>query len=202
VRLIGNIQWYFPWRLGRVVLGAIMLATVLWTSLPVSTAVSGPMCTLACCAGRSPHAADSCMNGSCHAILRGRSKATSHVRNNEASSEQFCGITRITKVNRFALLSSVRFSAKSGEGRAKHDASNRESISAGTFGRTCDPDCGSGLFSFSTQSRPRHAALIAHAEKPRPPAGSSRSRYSLIRTRISRGFGQQFSPRGPPAQSS
>src|SRR5690349_10464722 len=50
----------------RTVLAVSLLLAFLASSFPLTTIASGPMCTLACCAGRPPHAAGSCMNGSCH----------------------------------------------------------------------------------------------------------------------------------------
>ena len=55
----------------RLLVGATLLLSLLASSFPLGTLASGPMCTLACCAGRAPHAAGSCMNGSCHAFLTG-----------------------------------------------------------------------------------------------------------------------------------
>ncbi|PYS23280.1 MAG: hypothetical protein DMF72_09985 [Acidobacteria bacterium] len=57
---------------------------------------AGNICTLACCAGRATHAAGSCMNGTCHTFLTGRSKTpTIHVPLPVHESEKLCGLPQL-----------------------------------------------------------------------------------------------------------
>ena len=84
-------------RVSRVILGAMLLVAILSANIPSSVIASGPMCTLACCAGRAPHAAGSCMNGSCHAFLAGHNQKPHIHQTRVRVAEQVCGLSRATK---------------------------------------------------------------------------------------------------------
>ena len=183
----------------RVFLATVFLIGFVASSFPLETIASGPTCTLACCAGRAPHAAASCMNGSCHAFLKSRSKR-SH-QHNGAYSETFCGLTRFSQLNRSLFSVRVQSSAK-GEGSAKERDSNSLLLSGGMISSPCDPNCGGVISSASSQTRPRQFIALAYANKPRPPSPSRQCRFAPSRFKTLSGFGKQVSPRGPPVQSS
>ena len=184
----------FLQRSVRAILVGGVLLSFAASTFPLTTIASGPMCTLSCCAGRAPHAAGSCMNGSCQAILGSRSK-TSH-QHSQTYTEKFCGLTHLRQRNR--LLSLIAQSvARNGDDRTNQAEPNHDSISGGTIGKPCDPNCGGAFVSSSTQSRPRQFSASAYVDKPRPP--TVRRHYNVgNRSRHLDGFGQQVSPRGPP----
>ncbi len=187
-------------RYASVALGTVMLAALLATTVPFETLASGQMCTLACCAGRAPHAAGSCMDGSCHALLKNRAFGQSRFHHFISASEQFCGLT----ILRAHLHSSVRRGI-AGNRVLEHknnQIDSKASVSAGTIGRPCEPNCGAGILSSSRPSRPRHSTAIAHATKPRPPSISLQILFRLTAAKSLSGSAQQFSPRGPPIPSS
>src|SRR4051794_5140490 len=92
--------------IARVFLATILLLGFVASTLPLESIASGPLCTLSCCAGRAPHAAGSCMNGSCHAFL---GKDSSHHRAPVGTqvNEQLCGLARAVRRN-LALANSTR----------------------------------------------------------------------------------------------
>ena len=184
-----------PVRVARIVFGVALLVAFLASSFPLTTTAGAPLCTLACCASRAPHAAGSCMNGSCHAFLRGRSK-TARIQGEMGYTEKFCGLTRPSEFNRL-FSSTAHHTARNGEGPGKQIESNQDSKSGGMIGRPCDPNCGGAVFSFATQGRSRHFSATAYADKPRP---HSVSRRQYVGTRPGKlgGFALQVSPRGPP----
>lgn len=49
----------------RAVIALVMLLTLVAGSIVWPAAASGPLCSMACCAGKAPHAAGSCTHGSC-----------------------------------------------------------------------------------------------------------------------------------------
>lgn len=192
-------------RVARVILGATILLSILWANIPTAALASGPMCNLACCAGRAPHAAGSCMNGSCHAFLRGRVK-TSHIHRQlpVQQSEQLCGLPRTIARTTARLLrksSTLTLGDSSGQshGSRAHEA---ESLSMSTLGKPCQPDCGAGTFTSSSQSRPRDTGAISYADKPRPPSSSRFELSSFNRAKTLDALCRRSRPRGPPITSS
>ncbi len=165
--------------------------------LPLETSASGPMCTLSCCAGRAPHAAGSCMNGACHAFLIHRA-GQSHVHHSESTPEQFCGLTILSAHLRSSTLRGIDANrVLEGKDSQTH---SKESVSAGTIGRPCEPNCGAGLLRSSSQTRRRHSGVIARAANPRPPSRSDRLSARFSGAKSLNRFAQ-ISPRGPPNPS-
>ena len=179
-------------RVARVILGAILVLSILWANIPTAALASGPMCHLACCAGRVPHAAGSCMNGSCHAFLMGRPKTSKiHLQLPVHESEQLCGLRRRTTRNSMMSLRgstalTLLASSERSRGSRVPDAA---SVSTSTLGKPCQPDCGTGAFSSSSRGRSidksaaaelrngSKARLTRHAG-PEPPQHAS---YHLAR---------------------
>lgn len=195
-------------RVSRLVLGSALLLSILSANVPSALVASGPLCKLACCAGRAPHAAGSCMNGSCQVSLSGRQKAThSHHEWPAWQAEQFCGLPKLSA--RVSLLSghlaALHHSASgtdaedSPEGQASQNAPARLSLSVSSLGRPCQPDCGGGTISSSNQRRPRESATHSFADRARRPSnpGSLAAANNVIYTRDA--IRWQVKPRAPPA---
>src|SRR5947207_11295032 len=125
-------SWHRVSRIARVVFAAILLAGLAASVLPLETIAAGPACTLSCCAGRAPHAAGSCMNGSCHAVLRKASPHTHHAQNE--GGEQLCGWSFSTR--RLLALAKTSLKPAPTESSPGQFASN-------TIGKPCLPECGS-----------------------------------------------------------
>ena len=192
-------------RLARAIVGLGVLLSILSVSIPTASLASGPMCHLACCAGRAPHAAGSCMNGSCHAFLKGRAKtSTIHVSLAVHESEQLCGLPPRTTRNSamslrgFTALSLAASSEQSHGSRAPEMAN----VSTGTIGKPCQSDCGAGTFNSSSQSRPRNTGAISYADKPRTPSTARLEHSSFNRAKTLDALCRRSRPRGPPISSS
>ena len=176
-------------HIARVILGTMLSCAILLANIPSLAVASGPMCTLACCAGRAPHAAGSCMNGSCQAFLKGRAGASHNHRQSPAQqSEQLCGLPRLiarttSRLLRESAIHAVRYSSERlNEDRASFGAH----LSTSTVGQPCQPDCGIGTFSSSSQSRPRDTGATSHADKPaarESPASLHQSESCSTKTR-------------------
>jgi len=185
-------------RITRTFLTVALLSVFLAGSVPVMTLASGPMCTLACCAGRPPHAAGSCMNGSCHANLsRGKS---GHVHHQPViyETEQLCGMqhraARFAKLRVTSIVSAGQESGRSG--------GNQNSVTASTLGKPCQPDCGSCAPGSANSNRKRDAATLAFATQPRSLNGARRAVVDGNLTRNFDSLCSQCSPRGPPLSCS
>ena len=174
-----------------------MVASIVWMSLPVSTATTGSVCTLTCCAGRAPHAAGSCMNGSCHAVLnRARSHAHQPVVNIQ---EQLCGLPRPT-----ARLPQSRRTHTSGPGLGVYESRSSKSLSecarlaSSALDKPCASDCGAGTFSSTNQRRPREAAALLLANRNRAPSGPRLATDGDTAPHLRDARHTLASPRGPP----
>jgi len=142
----------------------------------LTSVAAGNVCRLECCAARAPHAAGSCMNGSCHAALKGHQ----HLRRSAQPTvaDEFCGLAHLVH-------------------RDKHHAASAEVTETGKslamFVRPCDRDCGnSAIGSVSAKGM----ATVTNAQQSQPPV-----RLSAIDNRRLPTFefsSREYSPRGPP----
>jgi hypothetical protein len=142
---------------------------------------AGNVCRLECCAARSPHAAGSCMNGSCHAAIKiHQSKLQRSLA--PAPAEEFCGLKRLSKT--FAV-------------RATSTEAPTTPKSLTTLGRPCDADCASGAVG-SVSAKGQLGISPAYQQQP------LWTRRSIDSDRISlvEAFPRQYSPRGPPTKPS
>lgn len=186
-------------RIARAVLGVALLLTLLAGSFPLSTLASGPMCELACCAGRAPHAAGSCMNGSCHAFAASHQKK-SH--NHEAKPEQLCGLARLKfNASRFGSFDNVTVDFTTSNNQSTNSTSTAPataSLATPAITKPCQPDCG-GLVSRSTGSRrQRDEAALAYSNRPHPPSRAKLQANDYRLTQALDACARRGVPRGPP----
>ena len=191
-------------RVARVLLGSTLLLSILWANIPSAAIASGPMCTLACCAGRAPHAAGSCMNGSCHAVLSHKQKLHIHHETRIEPVEQLCGLSRMTRnVSQLLFMRTVTTESSPPDTQYSREpsktASDRTSMSTGELTKPCQPDCGAGTVSSTNQRRPRESATHSFADRARPPSnpGLLTAANTFIYAREA--IRWQTNPRAPPA---
>ncbi|HKR60994.1 MAG TPA: hypothetical protein VJS64_14840 [Pyrinomonadaceae bacterium] len=190
--------------MSRAILAATLLLGLLASAFPLVTVASGPMCELACCAGRAPHAAGSCMNGSCQAFLNSTPE-TVYVNHEEQPepAEQLCGLSQLSMTpTRIPLIETITVDDGSGIERdhseTSNHSSNQASIATTAFQQPCQPECGSCASGFARSNQQRNSAALAYADRPRPPSrGRPRNTdYGLTQTRSA--LGRRGAPRGPP----
>jgi hypothetical protein len=205
LKALKNIKRLTPGRITRTILATLLLTTLLWNIVPVATIASGPMCTLACCAGRAPHAAGSCMTGSCHGVLAHNRKVHVHT---EASSPTvlLCGLSRLPMSanrlpsrSRLAVLSDFGARAHSDLSRdASKTFPDQASIATAVLTKPCQPDCGSCGTTFTNSNRQRNAAALAYANRPRPPSSVRLGTVHDTPPRKLNALCRRGAPRGPP----
>jgi hypothetical protein len=183
--------------LSRSVLAAVLSLAFLGGSFQLAQSASGSLCTLTCCAGRAPHAAGSCMNGSCRAVLK--ISRHDHARVYNQTSDQFCGVERVA-MRKGSLLRVNVSSDQNAQGQSDQKSSHPAATVAGVT-KPCDPTCGGGMSISSTQSRPREATAAAFADKPRPPTHSQIIAAPFTFAKPLNGFSRGSGPRGPPSPS-
>jgi len=175
--------------IARMALAAILLAGLLGGMLPLETLASGQMCTLACCAGRAPHAAGSCMDGSCHAALKKHSGQI-HSSQRKEFGDQLCGAAR------FARRLSSGKSIKPAEHSSKENESQQARLSSATITKPCLSDCGSCASGFTNPNRERNT--VAVIASTRPPSDLRLIAIRCNLTRQLRALCRHFGPRAPP----
>jgi len=183
--------------IARSFLAAVLSLAFLGGSFQLAQSASGSLCTLTCCAGRAPHAAGSCMNGSCRAALKIGQHGHAHVYNE--TSDQFCGVERAAARKRSLLRVNVS-SDQNAQGQSNQTSPHPATTVAGVT-KPCDPTCGGGIFISSTQNRPRQSTAAAFADKARPPTHSQIIAAPFTFAKAINGFSRGGGPRGPPSPS-
>lgn len=173
-------------KLALVVMLVVGFLSIIAPLVPVS---AGSACRLECCARRAPHAAGSCMDGSCAASLRPRAKAAKNDQANLNHDDPFCGRTRAVVVKSVARRRAIRPSSQE---RVAPESS------AAAVVRPCQPDCGACTSAFTNPNRSRNSTAAADALRPRRPKGIHLSNPGYDRIHILDVLCRQCEPRGPP----
>jgi len=172
---------------------ALLLAAGFFSSfVPIASVSAGNVCALACCAGRAPHAAGSCMNGTCHAAIR-LHKRTNKLRFASEPTEEFCGLKSFKAKN---------FSRTIIPPQARRNDAQPSSVHVSMFMRPCQPDCGAATLPSASQRRPRETAELSFANRARPPSALPSLTTQNIFAYACHPLRSQASPRAPPILSS
>jgi hypothetical protein len=202
----------------RVFLAVTLLLILVASSIALPAAANGPLCTLACCAGRAPHAAGSCMHGSCGSGLATHNPSSNvphqahhhHEQQPAEESDQtsaFPGATAsvgASEMGDVPTIEATPYEVSADDGgqadttEAAANRSNDPAITASVLSKSCQPDCGACTSGFAAQKRSRNVATLAGSNHAPPPwslqlAGG---RHSLTHPRSA--LGRQSVPRGPP----
>jgi len=168
----------------RALLAVTLLLALVAGSIALPTAASGPLCTLMCCAGSAPHAAGSCMHGSCEAGTASHDPASKsshqahHHHEQQANEESerssvFPGavasaggaeIGDVPTIEAVPYDSAADASDQADSTEATSNRSGSSVMSAIVITKPCHPDCGACTSSFGAAKRLRNAAT------PRQPA--------------------------------
>jgi hypothetical protein len=168
-----------PGAAARMMIAALLAGAFMCAALPLASVSAGNVCRLECCAARAPHAAGSCMNGTCHASLN-LHRHEPH-RLSVVPADEFCGLRILAK--------RLRYIAKSIDTPAAH-----ESVVA--LARPCNADCGScAVSSISAKDK----ITITDTYRWQSPRMTWSIESNLVSSyEVSR---RQYSPRGPPTNS-
>lgn len=204
----------------RATLAATLLLMLVAGSIVWPAAASGPLCTLACCASRAPHAAGSCMHGSCEAGVSANNATSKTLHQSHHHHEQqqaqesrpfdpsqpFAEATASiggSEMDDVPTIEAAPYEASANVGGPADTTgvarnSNQSAMSATVLAKPCQPDCGACASGFAASKRSRDPATLAGSNHAQ--AGSSvklaARRYHLTHTRSA--LGRQCIPRGPP----
>jgi hypothetical protein len=182
-------------RACRLLLGPALLFSISCANFPVAALADGPSCELECCAGRAPHAAGSCMGGSCHAF---RTSQTKNFHQHEQAVEQpdeLCGLSspklNSEKISRRILRLDFYERNEDREEKQLH-------VSKHVFRSACQPVCGTCAVGFVSK---RHDKTFGLNQIGLPHATNLGGGYYLDRglTRTLNARSRADAPRGPPA---
>ena len=168
----------------RVTLATILLLGLLGGMFPLETLASAPTCALACCAARAPHAAGSCLNGSCHAVSGKRKQLRARLR------EPLCSSTLIARD-----VARKRYPTIIG---AEKTTTASAEVYSSTISKPCSPDCGSCPSSFENSGSQRSVALTAPTPLPKPPSGIQQLNARSALNQTLHALCRQCAPRAPP----
>ena len=209
----------------RTILAATLLLTLVAATIVWPAAASGPLCAMACCAGKAPHAAGSCMHGACEtgvSVDQEASGSYQHTHDHheqqalqsESTSPILAGVTAGACGADMEQMPTIvptvpTIDATGDQVAADQSVSTKTSktenvfaVSADAVSPPCQPGCGACASSIAASKRSRKTAPLAGFQNPLPslsakPAGSNHSlTYSLS------SFGRCCAPRGPPASFS
>jgi len=175
-------------RVAKCALATILLAALLASIAPLQTFAIGPMCNLACCAGRAPHAAGSCMDGTCHLALNKR--ATHHNRFEPRVAERFCGFP-------LQMRRGLSRGQTTAPIRSKNSESKGAQLSSSILTKPCLADCGGCASGFAAADYRNHAA-VAERCRARPRCVKERANAPIDLLPSSAALVRQHPPRGPP----
>ena len=164
----------------RVIMAAVLAGAFICAALPLASVSAGNVCRLECCAARTPHAAGSCMNGTCHAAIRIHKQRVERPPA-AAPAEEFCGLKILAK-------------------RLVHVANSTEPTtrdSVVTLSAPCNADCGSCAVSSVSA---KHKITVAATYRLQPQRTTWPIESDLISSHEI--FQRQYSPRGPPTSLS
>jgi hypothetical protein len=199
-----------PTVVARIVIAAVLALALLSGVVPLGF-TSGRLCQMACCAGMAPHAAGSCSHGSCHIDL------SIHKPTPPKQQEEPCGAHKpealaqhggmhaqeapppIEEDSSATAHQHAQQTGSSGQEQARKGRSQQTTnVAASMLTKPCPPDCGAGICSYSSQSRPRGSAALSHAGRPRPPSSLCLRQTSYNPAKELGMLCRRSRPRGPP----
>jgi hypothetical protein len=185
----------------RATLAISLLAVLLGAGWILPAAASGPMCTLACCAGRAPHAAGSCMQGSCET-----ESSDHHAHHQQSQSEfsdassPFPGVVAGAHGSNMENVPTV--DASDSREVTRQNSSGVPAFSTAALVKPCESGCGAGATITITGKKTRDGATNSSVNH-KPTSSSLRlKQISLDARTLQVGFGQNHIPRGPPTSFS
>lgn len=189
---------------------AAMLAVVLLSGLIPSGAISAlHTCKTACCAGKPTHEAGACsaFPASAETSETPPQADTSHAGEHSSHhGEMRMSSTTTETVNETiteTTVSSGHCQTSNHSSAQPHvprrDSSKHSSVAARAFTRPCAAECAAAILTLTQVRRPREAATLSIAVRPRPPTLISRAGDINNLSTSSTERRRRIRPRAPPA---
>jgi hypothetical protein len=163
-------------------LALVVLAGV----VPPGAFASSHECGMACCVGKSPHAAGSCSTG------LGGDESEAQAPADEGDAHAAHGHAAHGHAAHGAKHSAARHPIHK-------DSRRTPSVALRTLTKPCSPECAAAASNSTQVRRPRHAASIVVKTQPRPPTARSFVGHSVQLPPKSADRVRQARPRAPPS---
>jgi hypothetical protein len=176
----------------RFVIALVLLCALLASGLTLPEASAGHLCAMACCIGKAPHEAGSCMHESCEVVVEIQPVE---------EAEPLCGahVSSHKDLETPVVNKSLAPTDSSSHHTTSKHKERGTSIKAVT--KPCPPDCKAGGLGYSSLKRQNDSPANGESVKQDIPTSSVR-RSSVFR--IARELARSFRPalpRGPPTYS-
>ena len=204
----------------RAFLAVTLLLTLVAGSIAWPAAASGPVCTMACCAGKAPHAAGSCMHGACeisglidtsasgsaqHSHQHHEQQAQASDSDND-STQILAGVTAgacgtDTDMEQVPTIEAGPYQALEDENTlalTPETETNHSAFSVTIISKSCETGCGGCASGFAAPNRTRSTAVLASHKKALPSSSFKLGHGSRLVTYAASVYGRQSVPRGPP----
>lgn len=199
-----------PMLVARILIAATLTVALVSGIAPLGLSSSEALCTMSCCAGKAPHKAGTCTHGTCEVDFSAQQPQKPSV-----EKEEHCGAGKSLTTQHGdmhghdAPSPSKDKSARAGhqhhqtgslaqEQLPKSSSQQATSVIASMLTKPCPPNCGAGICSYSSQSRPRDSAALSDAGRPRPPSSLSLRQTSYNPAKGLDVLCRRSRPRGPP----
>jgi hypothetical protein len=199
-------------RAARVGLAAMLLAVLLSGSVPFTSVPAQATCNLACCIGKAPHAAGSCMGGSCRSGVLSSDHAThTHQITAPEEAETLCGLPNQIGATTVAQMAEVPTIEADGSvvkedvsdvGQASQNVRDQVHISAAALVKPCQEDCGGCVSGFTNLNRQRNTAIVNHSDPSLPPSTIQLANLEFHLRQTLAALCLQCGPRAPPRAES
>jgi hypothetical protein len=177
----------------RVFLAAIMMSSLLSSAVPLISAASQHLCTMACCVGKAPHAAKSC---TAHFTRRLKIQTVVGCGSLEVVARHQ-GVLRSAHANAEPKHCHDRGAYFSATPARSIEQSSESGPAVTTVRAPCDPECGCRAANSAGQYRKDNLAASAYAGRPRRPREvPGITRY--VSVRVQSVICAQSRPRAPP----
>jgi hypothetical protein len=196
-----------PRVFARLCLAFLLLVSVISGAVPLGSASGQHLCAMACCAGKPPHEAGSCMMNACEATAFHQAKAPTRddpICDPRASASGHAGMETAVRVevdtDTHGLSSVDEFDFTTGKQSAT-GTRGATSIAAAALSKPCPPECGGATCRTTSKNTRYDSPAPGFGERPRPLSLAS-LRHSTLSGRVKlQPLCKQLQPRAPPQSS-
>lgn len=195
----------------RAMLAVMLLLMLVAGSIVWPASAKGSLCAMACCVGKAPHAAGSCMHGSCETgITANKSSAAEHSHHHQEQQQiraadsgvpqAFAGALASAMGSDMAQVPTIDASEVPADHTAQVETNSQSghSISAIVLSAPCQPGCGACTSGFSASKRSRDTAAAVGSNKAQRPSSIKLAIGTYAPIHPCSNFYRQVAPRGPP----
>jgi len=186
----------------RLLVAFALLLTLLGTNISWSALGNGHLCTLACCAGKAPHTAGSCMQASCDSTSLNGTSGHGHHHHVVATddSDAPAGFAGAIASVGGSGLDDVPTIDVSNDQNPQIDSTAQHLPAVDAISVACPSECGACSTTASANKRPRNGPTVsaAHKNLAQHDTRIAARRFTTVNRR--QVLIETATPRGPPSR--